>query len=120
MCFCLADPEQRIFDYRDDIDPRRLEILRENIGVSEFDLGSENHRSPNADILKFADAVLRNARPLPVTSDIKRVSYWPNVFDETAHAAVTLDILGAAQERGSEPQCCGSCTKQRLNLSIYR
>ena len=25
--FCLADPEQRIFDYRDDIDPRRLDIL---------------------------------------------------------------------------------------------
>ena len=29
--FCLADPEQRIFDYRDDIDPRRLDILRETI-----------------------------------------------------------------------------------------
>ena len=41
--FCLADPEQRIFDYRDDIDPRRLEILREQINLTEFDLGGENH-----------------------------------------------------------------------------
>ena len=63
--FCLADPEQRIFDYRDDIDPRRLDILREEIKVAEFDLGGENHRSPNAGILKFADAVLRNRSPLP-------------------------------------------------------
>ncbi|ERL99817.1 hypothetical protein Q644_08895 [Brucella intermedia 229E] len=62
--FCLADPEQRIFDYRDDIDPRRLDILRETIKVTEFDLGGENHRSPNAGILKFADAVLRNQSPL--------------------------------------------------------
>src|SRR5690606_26404154 len=36
--FCLADPEQRIFDYRDEIDPRRLDILRETIPVAEFDL----------------------------------------------------------------------------------
>lgn len=86
--FCLADPEQRIFDYRDDIDPRRLDILRETVKVTEFDLGGENHRSPNADILKFADAVLRNRGPLPVTSDVKQVNYWPKAFGATVHAAV--------------------------------
>jgi DNA helicase-2/ATP-dependent DNA helicase PcrA len=48
--FCLADPEQRIFDYRDDVDPRRLEVLRERVTLTEFDLGGENHRSPNAGI----------------------------------------------------------------------
>jgi DNA helicase II / ATP-dependent DNA helicase PcrA len=86
--FCLADPEQRIFDYRDDIDPRRLDVLRETINVAEFDLGGENHRSPNAGILEFADAVLRNQGPLPVTPDVKRQSYWPNAFAATVHAAV--------------------------------
>lgn len=93
--FCLADPEQRIFDYRDDIDPRRLEILRETTKVSEFDLGGENHRSPNAGILKFADAVLRNQAPLPATPDVKQVAYWPNAFAATAHAAViwTFSVL---------------------------
>ena len=93
--FCLADPEQRIFDYRDDIDPRRLDILREAIKVAEFDLGGENHRSPNAGILKFADAVLRNQAPLPDTPDVKQVSYWPNAFAATVHAAViwTLSVL---------------------------
>lgn len=86
--FCLADPEQRIFDYRDDIDPRRLDILREDIQVTEFDLGGENHRSPNAGILQFADAVLHNHSPLPATPDIKHVSYWQNTFAATVHAAV--------------------------------
>ena len=78
--FCLADPEQRIFDYRDDIDPRRIEILREQITLTEFDLAGENHRSPNAGILQFADAVLRNRAPLPVTPDVRQVNYWPNAF----------------------------------------
>lgn len=86
--FCLADPDQRIFDYRDDIDPRRVEILREHVMLTEFDLGGENHRSPNAGILQFADAVLHNRSPLPVTADVKQVAYWPNAFAATVHANV--------------------------------
>ena len=99
--FCLADPEQRIFDYRDDIDPRRLDILREEIKVAEFDLGGENHRSPNAGILKFADAVLRNRSPLPTTADVRQVSYWPNAFVATVHAAV-IWTFSALRKKGVE------------------
>ena len=99
--FCLADPEQRIFDYRDDIDPRRLDILRESVAVAEFDLGGENHRSPNAGILQFADAVLRNQSPLPVTPDVKQVSYWGNAFPATAHAAV-IWTFSALRKKGVE------------------
>lgn len=99
--FCLADPEQRIFDYRDDIDPRRLDILREDIQVTEFDLGGENHRSPNAGILQFADAVLHNHSPLPATPDIKQVSYWQNAFAATVHAAV-IWTFSALRKKGVE------------------
>lgn len=99
--FCLADPEQRIFDYRDNIDPRRLDILREDIQVTEFDLGGENHRSPNAGILQFADAVLHNHSPLPATPDIKQVSYWQNTFAATVHAAV-IWTFSALRKKGVE------------------
>lgn len=99
--FCLADPEQRIFDYRDDIDPRRLDILREDIQVTEFDLGGENHRSPKAGILQFADAVLHNHSPLPATPDIKQVSYWQNTFAATVHAAV-IWTFSALRKKGVE------------------
>jgi ATP-dependent DNA helicase UvrD/PcrA len=101
--FCLADPEQRIFDYRDDIDPRRLDILRELVKVAEFDLGGENHRSPNAGILKFADAVLRNRSPLPSTPDVKQVSYWPNAFAATVHAAVIWTFSELRKKRVQNP-----------------
>jgi DNA helicase-2/ATP-dependent DNA helicase PcrA len=99
--FCLADPEQRIFDYRDDIDPRRLDILREQVKITEFDLGGENHRSPNAGILQFADAVLRNHSPLPATADVKQIAYWPNAFAAAAHAAV-LWTFSALRRKGVE------------------
>ena len=99
--FCLADPEQRIFDYRDDIDPRRLDILREAVAIAEFDLGGDNHRSPNAGILQFADAVLRNQSPLPATPDVKQVSYWVNAFPATVHAAV-IWTFSALRKKGVE------------------
>jgi DNA helicase-2/ATP-dependent DNA helicase PcrA len=99
--FCLADPDQRIFDYRDDIDPHRLETLRETVAIAEFDLGSENHRCPNAGILRFADAVLRNQGPLPVTPDVKRVSYRGNAFPATVHAAV-IWTFSALRTKGVE------------------
>jgi ATP-dependent DNA helicase UvrD/PcrA len=101
--FCLADPEQRIFDYRDDVDPRRLDILRERIAITEFDLGGENHRSPNAAILQFADAVLRN-RPLPDTQDVKQVSYRGNAFAATVHAAVVW-TFGMIRKKGVADPC---------------
>jgi DNA helicase II / ATP-dependent DNA helicase PcrA len=99
--FCLADPDQQIFDYRDDIDPHRLETLRETVAIAEFDLGSENHRSPNAGILRFADAVLRNQGPLPVTPDVKQVSYRGNAFPATVHAAV-IWTFSALRTKGVE------------------
>ena len=99
--FCLADPEQRIFDYRGDIDPRRLDVLREAVAIAEFDLGGENHRSPNAGILQFADAVLRNQPPLPATPDVKQVNYWNNAFSATVHAAV-IWTFSALRKKGIE------------------
>ena len=53
LLITLADPDQRIFEYQDNIDPLRLELLREKLKPSEFDLGEDNHRSPNAGILQF-------------------------------------------------------------------
>ncbi|MGP5388280.1 UvrD-helicase domain-containing protein [Glutamicibacter arilaitensis] len=83
----MADPEQRIFDYDSRVDPERLNQLRSQISPAEFDLSGENHRSPDAGILQFANAVLSN-RPLPKTSDVIIRTYRGNAFDSTIHAGV--------------------------------
>lgn len=94
----LADPDQRIFEYQDGIDPLRLEHLREALEPTEFDLGGDNHRSPNADILKFADAVLKNA-PLPGTSDVRQSGYYARNRDGMVHAAV-IWMLSQLRKKG--------------------
>ena len=84
----LADPDQRIFDYQADIDPRRLDQYRAAFSPEEFDFGGANHRSPNASILSFADAVMAN-EALPSTSDVKQLSTYQRSHEASVHAAVT-------------------------------
>lgn len=85
---CMADTDQRIFEYRPDVDPLRVDHLRAALKPTEFDLGGENHRSAGAaGILQFADAVLKNA-PLPSTADVKTRPYFASNLDSTIHSAV--------------------------------
>jgi len=50
----LGDLDQQIFDYRPDIDPRRLLEIKEQINPLEITLASDNFRNPNTEILDFA------------------------------------------------------------------
>ena len=101
---CLADSDQRIFDYRDDIDPRRIESLHDTAAPRTFDLGGENHRSPRGGILSFANAVLNNITPLPEVDDVKIVSYWQRAFASTVHAAV-LWTFSKLRSAGVDDPC---------------
>lgn len=86
---CLADPDQRIFEYRGNIDPARLDQLREKLSPVCFDLGQQNHRSPQAGILEFGNAILKN-KPLPKSSSVRQVTAPPSssAWASTVHAAV--------------------------------
>ena len=113
----LADPDQRIFDYDTSVDPRRLDQLRGTIDPADFDLGTENHRSPGSGILIFADALLRN-RPLPDVSEVSRHSFWPNNMDATVHAAVVW-LLSALRTGGIErPSVAILCRTNSLVLRL--
>ena len=101
--FCLADPEQRIFEYRSNVDPKRVENLRKSIKPSEHDLGQDNHRSAEAGILDFADAVLYNRVPLPTSEDVKFIHYYPNNFASTFHAGVVWTFSRLRKRKVARP-----------------
>jgi len=112
--FCLADRDQRIFDYRDDIDPRRIESLQDDVAPRTFDLGRENHRSPHGGILRYADAVLRNIYPLPDVDDVKLVRCWPNAFSSTVHAAVLWTFSTLRRQGIARPSVAVLARSNRL------
>ena len=96
---CLADPEQRIFDYRPNVSPLRVQQLRERLAPAVYDLGGENHRSPNGGILQFADCVFKNRAPLPKTNDVKITTHHGKDLDAVFHAA-TVWAFGEVRKRG--------------------
>jgi DNA helicase-2/ATP-dependent DNA helicase PcrA len=55
---CLADLEQQIFDYLPGVGPERIAAIRAALNPLEVDLGTQNHRSPDSEILAFANDVL--------------------------------------------------------------
>ena len=63
---CLADLEQQIFDYLPGVGPERVIAIREALQPHEIDLGTQNHRSPDSEILAFGNDILKGkARGVP-------------------------------------------------------
>jgi len=55
---CLADLEQQIFDFLPGVGPERVIAIRETLQPFEVDLGTQNHRSPDSEILTFGNDIL--------------------------------------------------------------
>ena len=73
---CLADPDQRIFDHIPGVDEARVQQAIEYLKPRRFDLSKDNHRSPGAGLLDYANAVLRNDQAQPVPDNVKSYEYW--------------------------------------------
>jgi DNA helicase-2/ATP-dependent DNA helicase PcrA len=57
---CLADPDQMIYDFLPGVGPARISEIRAALAPLEINLGTENNRSPDNEILAFARDILRN------------------------------------------------------------
>lgn len=57
---CLADLEQQIFDFRPDISAERLSDILRKLDPEQVELGTENLRSPGAEIICFGNDILAN------------------------------------------------------------
>jgi DNA helicase-2/ATP-dependent DNA helicase PcrA len=115
--FALADPEQRIFDYRPNVSATRLDEFRAALAPTEFDLADDNHRSPGSGILQFADAVL-HSRPLPETKDVVQLAYAGKAFPSMVHAGVVW-TLGHLRKRGVEdPSVAVLCRTNHLVAQV--
>ena len=55
---CLADLDQQIYDFRPGVSSERVEQIMEALHPLRVDLQTQNHRSPNCEIVQFGNDVL--------------------------------------------------------------
>jgi len=99
----LADPEQRIYEFRG-ADPRRLQEFIDRFGPDVCDFAGENHRSNGTDIAAFGNDLLTGAN---------RGRSYNNVVVAThgfrrgigPHYALKTQVLKALQRLREVPDC---------------
>lgn len=74
---CLADLEQQIFDYLPGVGPERVIAIRETLKPHEIDLGTQNHRSPDCEILAFGNDILAGKPRGAPYKGVSVLSYRP-------------------------------------------
>jgi DNA helicase II / ATP-dependent DNA helicase PcrA len=57
---CLADLDQQIYDFLPGVGPQRVVEIRDALRPFEVDLGTDNGRSPDSEILSFANDILED------------------------------------------------------------
>lgn len=70
----LADPDQRIYEFRG-ADPKRITEFANEFSPSVFNFGKENHRSADTDIVAFADDLLIGANKSKTYENVKALTY---------------------------------------------
>ncbi|MFY0689167.1 MAG: ATP-dependent helicase [Cyclobacteriaceae bacterium] len=74
---CLADPDQRIFDWRPSVNLKRIEEVENLLKPASFNFENQNFRSPNSGVLQFANSLLLNDTPIDYPNDgsLKKINY---------------------------------------------
>jgi DNA helicase II / ATP-dependent DNA helicase PcrA len=74
---CLADLEQQIFDYLPGVGPERVIAIREALQPHEINLGTQNHRSPDSEILAFGNDILTSKPRGAPYKGVSALAYRP-------------------------------------------
>lgn len=75
---CLADLEQQIYDFREGVNAERVNVILDNLNPLRIDLGEQNNRSPDSEILLCGNDILLNSPRNIKYSGVSRQVYNPS------------------------------------------
>lgn len=89
----LADPDQRIYEFRG-ADPRRVGEFLEVFGAANFDFAGENHRSSGTDIATYGNDLLTGANKGKTYQQVK-VGYYGFMRGRSLHFSAKAAVFSA-------------------------
>lgn len=89
----LADPEQRIYEFRG-ADPRRVGDFLETFQANHFDFVGENHRSSGTDIATYGNDLLTGANKDKAYQQVK-VTRYGFMYGKSLHFSAKAAVYSA-------------------------
>lgn len=119
----LADPEQRIYEFRG-ADPRRIGEFIAAYSPSQFDFGSENHRSTGTDIIVFGNDLLSGANKSKTYQNVvvKRYRFYRGRSQHFSVKTVALEAINRLKGNGPNEWSLAilvSAKRMMLEVSDY-
>lgn len=114
---CLADLEQQIYDFLPGVGPERVADIRAALAPLEVDLGSDNGRSPDTEILAFANDIL-TARPRSAPyKGVQQIGYEPSSvnWNSLLRRAIGASIKAAEAAGRERPRTIAVLTDTTRN-----
>ncbi len=90
----LADPDQRIYDFRG-ADPKRITDFIETYSPSISDFGTENNRSNGTDIVQYGNDLLAKTNCGKSYNCVSVIHFSTNVHKSLKHLHLKLKVLQA-------------------------
>ncbi|WP_311058568.1 UvrD-helicase domain-containing protein [Pseudomonas aeruginosa] len=97
----LADPEQRIYEFRG-ADPRRVGDFLESFSAAHFDFAGENHRSGGTDIATYGNDLLTGANKGRTYQQVKIIRYG-FLYGKSSHFSAKTAVYSALERLKKVP-----------------
>jgi len=103
---CLADLEQQIYDFRPGVSAERIEQIMATLQPLRIDLQTQNHRSPNCEIVQFGNDVLLGTPRGASYTGVSRLNFHPSRDrrDSAIRQSVGMSIQRVQQLTGGRPE----------------
>ncbi|MEW7984605.1 MAG: ATP-dependent helicase [Candidatus Thiodiazotropha endolucinida] len=103
---CLADLEQQIYDFREGVNAERLTDILDQLDPLRIDLGEQNKRSPDSEILQCGNDILLATPKAGSYNGVTRQAYNPRkaTRDLAIRSSVGRIIKSITDETGDRPE----------------
>ncbi len=100
---CLADLDQQIYDFRPGVSSERVTHIMEALQPLRVDLQGQNHRSPNSEIVAFANDMLLGTPRGAAYQGVSRLNFRANADRRDAAIRSAVGIAIQKAKAGAAP-----------------
>jgi len=100
---CLADLDQQIYDFRPGVSSERVTHIMEALQPLRVDLQGQNHRSPNSEIVAFANDMLLGTPRGAAYQGVSRLNFRANADRRDAAIRSAVGIAMQKAKAGAAP-----------------